>query len=252
MKKLIYVAFVSVMIFCFVAETAYADEILFRGLPWYSSMAEVKASFTDDSIFVDEVDEAVQVLYSKIDGNMHNLSYGITGYPAGWVAYSYLEGMDFNVAGYGLSDMMIYCCYGLDEKNVDREINSSRLYLASYTFNVVDKQGAFDDLKGKLTSLYGNGVENDVESSYYVIGENDLEEVSFTEHRIEWLGDNNTAAVLVYSESALGNSDLYHQYLVLTYGKTDSDAMVQAVCDAVEEERVKTENQNRTNTTNGL
>ena len=90
------------------------------------------------------------------------------------------------------------------------------------------------------------------EDGYYVIGENDLEEVSFTEHRIEWLGDNNTAAVLVYSESALGNSDLYHQYLVLTYGKTDSDAMVQAVCDAVEEERVKTENQNRTNTTNGL
>ncbi|MBQ8073919.1 MAG: hypothetical protein IJ231_09190 [Clostridia bacterium] len=252
MRKYICVVFVSIMIICLVAEAAYADEILFRGLPWYSSMAEVKASFADDPILVDEVDEAVQVLYSKIDGNMHNLSYGITGYPAGWVAYSYLDGMDFNVAGYGLSDMMVYCCYGLDENNVDREINSSRLYLASYTFNVVDKQGAFEDLKEKLTSLYGNGIENAVENSYYAIGENDLEEVSFTEHKIEWLGDNNTAAVLVYSESALGNSDLFHHYLVLTYGKTDSDAMVQAVCDAVEAERMKTEKQNRTNNTNGL
>ena len=252
MKKLVSVILISMMIFCLVAETANADEILFRGLPWYSSMTEVKASFADDSILVDEIDEALQVLYSKIDGNMRNISYGITGYPAGWVAYSYLEGMDFNVAGYGLSDMMIYCCYGLDENNVDRDINSSRFYLASYTFNVVDKQGAFDDLKGKLTSLYGSGIENDVESSYYAIGENGFEEIPFTEHRIEWLGDNNTAAVLVYSESALGNSDLYHQYLVLTYGKTDSDAMVQAVCAAVEAERVITENQNRTDSTNGL
>ncbi len=252
MKKMLCMFLISFVKIGILSTPAFADEILFRGIPWYASMTDVKASFSDDSIIVAETDEALQVYYSKIDGNMHNASLGMTRYPAGWVAYSYLEGQDFKVAGYGLSDMTFYCCYGLDENRVNRKSDNSRLYLASYTFGVVDKRGAFEDLKAKLSSIYGEGKESSESGFSYIIEEADLKENEITEYRAEWNGDNNTAAVLVFSESELSNDDLFHHYLVLTYGKTDSDTMVQSVCDAVEAECVAQENQSRTNSTYGL
>ena len=62
-------------------------------------------------------------------------------------------------------------------------------------FDVMDIDGAYSDLKTKLTSLYGAGEEACSTDTGYIL-ENGLQEYEYTKYQIKWEGNNNTAVVM--------------------------------------------------------
>ncbi|MBQ9265161.1 MAG: hypothetical protein IJ189_13265 [Clostridia bacterium] len=223
--------------------SACGEEILFRGIPWLSSLTEVQASFGEE-VPIDAVDEMQMLFYSKINGDFSNASDGFAPYPSGWVAFAPLSWYDVKVAGLEVKDMYIYCCYGIEDDHLLKDADSSQFYLASYSFGTNNKAEAYLELISKLSSLYGEGNEQTDDQSY-------LPGETFMDHSVKWEGDNHTAAVLSYRGLQSDDGEMIYDILQLTYGKTDSDTLIQAICDLSESAAVNAKAQH-TDDVNGL
>lgn len=214
---------------------ALGDEITFRGIPWESSMEEVERLLNMEYFFT--YDENQMRRWEDI-AYITNFEH-YYDYSAGWYGYCFSGQM--KVAGYPVS-LDVYCMYTVDEDGqILRDKSESKLYAASYNFDVVDYEATYRDLKGKLTALYGECTETiETEEGIYVDGEKNGTYNS--EFRIStWSGDNNTGIKLFCELSDLPNLILNHSQVLLCYGKTDVDSKLDALQNALANERLEKE-----------
>ncbi|MDO5765549.1 MAG: hypothetical protein Q4P84_07630 [Elusimicrobiales bacterium] len=195
-------------------------EILFRGIPWGSSIIQVveslnqqgvsisKQSIKRDSLmdawsldFYHSYMESVDHAGCRIDVHSMNTPFSD----------------DFRMGGYPVESIHAYCHYAYAADAVDRDDQHTQFYLVDAWIDATDEDAAYHDLKAKLTQLYGAPVE-DVASQYTANHRSDT-------YYCVWYGAQDTAVCLHYGCSAYKEGNDWGQetkYVILTYGKQDN------------------------------
>ena len=156
MKKVM--AIISILMIVAMMGSAFSgsdNQITFRGVEWYSTLAEVKdelgwadVDIMDDMILLSDIDEnwdySLSSGYNRIDD-------------MGLFAYYY----DAEVAGYKALTYMSFI-YPIENGASVKDANKAQLYMATYSISeYADLNAVYSDLKAKLDSLYGAGTVND-------------------------------------------------------------------------------------------
>lgn len=235
--------------FLMISSVACAEEITFRGIPWGSSMSKVEESFDSDMFYTH--DEATVRRWENITEQVD--WEHLYDYPDGWEClYMGFGEYAMKVAGYDVI-MSVACRYGIGENNeILKDKSDSVLCSASYTFDVIDYVAAYDDLKVKLTSLYGDGIETtDTDEGYYW-GMNTSDEYHTTVKVTTWVGENDTEAKLYCSVDDVDDPLLQNDLLVLYYGKTSEDENIERLQKLLHVEALSNEQESRNDDTSGL
>ena len=246
MKKLVVICILLVSMFV----SANAEEILFRGIPWDSSMSDVKRALNVDYFFTRD-----DVIIRRWENIEETVDYKhMSDYPSGWIGLYYGFGeTGLKVAGYNVASMQVNCIYGMkDDTTVDRGIDNSRLCSAYYVFEVINYETSYDDLKAKLTSLYGEGVESEDFGSGYYASANGNGEYNYTCKTTTWIGENDTAVKLYLSFDDVDNPLLMNDQLALYYGNTTMDKEIDKLQELLYSEKLREENENRSLDMDGL
>ena len=260
MKKLIVVLLIATML----SSNALAQEILFRGIPWGTSIKIAEEEVDDISNYCGSHDGAILPYWEGHTTNPlflpNNTSYG-----SGYLCYATFAAGDFAeygkslmVAGHYVGDVRMWFRYGVIDGELAKEASDSELYMAQYSFSVMDIASAYEDIKSKMIGIYGEGketVEDDDGLSYGVDSNGDLVKTEYTIHKKStiWYGENGTAAKLESSISSRpAEEDYLCHYLNLTYAKTDEDEKLEQVEKLVKAELLKAEAANITSDTSGL
>lgn len=178
---------------CMFFSSSFAEEekaeILFRDNPWCSSFDMVKKSFPSKVSWLSLYDKkAYQVesrLFRSEDAKQYDAYVACTVSPASYK----LEAIGFTVAGYPVSDVdLLFAYVPGDNGLIDHKNPATALYFAEYTFHPKDMRIVFDDLKNKLSALYGEFVE------IYSVNAGVENELTY----LSWFGSNDAAVTLVY------------------------------------------------------
>ena len=204
-------------------------EILFRGIPWGTKMPEVQ-----DVLNKEGKDNARGLLGQKHE--MHNLRSAGIDYSvdelrvpeAGDRGWFY----NINLAGYTTEETYTFYIYPIVDGQLVRSEDEAEFYFGYYLFRpgaLSDYVATYDDLKAKLTSIYGEGFETEEYSAMKTI----------------WTDEYGNKAVLRRS--------LNYDIINLGYIAGNADERLleaKAIIDAeaLEAERIKRE-QNADNTT---
>ena len=134
------------------AEPTYDKEILFNNIPWGSSLVQVEDTIPGIWIYLDDDEQFTESAYSCAGlGTLDEYDFARgTGMTASFLNYNK------PVGGYDVEYMHTYYAYTFPNNEINREHKNTSLYGADYELNFVDVNNAFDDLAGKLCSLYGN------------------------------------------------------------------------------------------------
>lgn len=232
MKRITAAVLFLVLLLPFFAFTETTNEkpIRFRGLEWYITKREAEATLIAEG--------ADKALLSSSEGDIYRLS-----------AIDYLRttmGSDrvddggfkelyrgLNVAGYKPD---VYACYyyHIEDGIIDRNEDKAVFYFGWYEFDYgefSDYIAVFDDLKAKLSSLYGEPETK--EDKYHIIA--------------TWVDkDGNTLQLLT--------NDKY-EYISLGYIASGSDERLDAVQVALDAEKAAieaAEREKNKNNTDGL
>lgn len=211
------------------------EEILFRNIPWGSNPNVANNLLGGEMLLSED-------FYIKDWSCAYDIfSAGVC--PGGHALIGSLD----EVAGYPVFMTTLYFMYSLQEE-IDHSIDASEFYLANYQFDVADVDAAYDDLKNKLTDLYGTGTEKRdtvTHSQWAVMGEGYSGKYDTLERCTTWIGGNNTQIVLMCS-SLIDDVDVFNgNFLLLTYGKTDIDQRLESLTDALWEEMKQAERANQ-------
>lgn len=222
MKKLICV-FMALVIFLSAAAAAEASdaeqkEIVFRGIPWGTSYAEVKKILSDTNWFE----------FTGFDMWTYSTE-SILNDASGDAGFEYLDielqcaAMDPNwiVAGYQTDGVTLYFAFTPSDVGLNRDKDSARLYGATYRFEPADVHAAADDLVEKLSSLYG---EHAGKKDCPTYGEN----VKYT---YLWSGLNSHVQLGVMDY--VPDAEYVNDSLWISYVTDDGDEWLQAASDAL-------------------
>ena len=229
MKKLgIYFLMVALLLTCTCGFAEEKKEILFRNIPWGSSITEYIAAIGNDKISGNA--SKIHTIYSweiKKDNDMDESELRIED--GGYYVSSYPK--NFTVAGIPVGNIYAYFMFTYDDDAVYTEEEKVSLYKAEYDLEPIDIAETFPILSEKLTGLYGQGKKAHG-SQKYLNG--------FTEYyeTITWEGANNTGVRLYmcYREED-GKKD--YRSLSLTYGKTNSVNLFNNLIAAITREQKK-------------
>lgn len=250
LKKLV----VSTLILCILirCSSAVADEILFRGIPWGTSITELKGAISDDfDLYIN--DEQMMPYWDGIGDQTDSILSLMFSSPSGWNGFDLFFSNQPLVAGYPLNGLRIYCAYGLEDGKVLRDADDSVFYAAQYSFEAQDIQSVYDDLKGKLEALYGVGTETVEEGGGYYASQSGSGEYSTVEKTTIWYGDYNTGVNLSCSISDRDPAeDWTSNFITITYGKADVATMLDDLQSAIKQELLQNEQDNRNDSTDGL
>lgn len=190
----------------------YDQEISFEGFYWGESPVEAAQQL--DTVY----SESMTPSWSNAGKIMTTSDYQL-----GYQVYKY---GNRSIAGYDVANFYMYFLYGHDNSGISISAEDAELYMVTMNLNVVDVQGAYDDLFNKLTSIYGHG--NTTTSKDSAVSSKDgYYESTLT--KTSWYGENNTGVILAVSipDKELSESgDMWSKYVVLAYGKTDSDQTI--------------------------
>lgn len=133
---------------------AYEEPILFRGIPWGSSYAEIAQEVELDDLYAQKGYGVADRLWK---GDSLDYDVGTEGY-ASYTTFP-------KVAGYQASYVVLDFAMVPDEDGhlpmdeygeVVPDPERTRLYAGIYFIYASDEYAAFEDLSNKLTSLYGD------------------------------------------------------------------------------------------------
>jgi len=240
MKNLLSTIIIFILVFA-CANVGLADEIQFRGISWLSSLSDVQASFGEE-VPIDAIEEFQMLLVSDLNGDYSNINeVSRVEYPSGWIGVCPASFYDVSVAGYPLDEINIYCSYDVEDGIILKDIDSSKLYLAAYRFDVSNVEEAYSDLQQKMNSLYGEGeiANNDYE---YSTGDVTINRTT------TWSGDNSTKAVLAYKGLDDASGSFSYAYLWLTYSTSDADDLIKTICQIQSGDELNRIDENRSNT----
>ena len=204
-------------------------EILFRGIPWGTKMTIVQESLSKEG-----KDNARGLLGQRHE--MHNLRSAGIDYSvvelrvpeAGDRGWFY----NINLAGYTTEETYTFYIYPIENGQLVRSEVEAEFYFGYYLFRpgaLSDYVATYDDLKAKLSSIYGEGVETEEYSAMKTI----------------WTDKDGNKAVLRRSL----NYDIINLGYIAGYADErllEAKAIIDA--EALEAERIKRE-QNADNTT---
>ncbi len=196
-------------------EPSYSGEITFQNYEWGASANAVSV------LLQEQFFESVTPTWSDADDLVPTPMYSV-----GFRIFDY---GDNKIAGYDVANFSMYFHYGEHEGKLNPNPEYSKLYLVTMNFNVADIEGTYNDLLQKLTSLYGEGKTTTSRGSAYSLSDGGYKHTTTT---TEWRGQNNSGIKLsmcLPSDNAPDSADMFHHYLVLSYGKTDSDSTISKV-----------------------
>ena len=175
----------------------------------------------------------------------------MTPYSVGKNGFFYpLSYDDIKVAGYDLSGIHIFCAYPAEDGRIIPDSSKSEFYLAYNNFDVLDTQGTFDDLREKLSSIYGSYEENVDEGHVTYYFESGPVEYNLAKKSIVWTrGNTSVKMYCVFDVDAEGPQQ---GTVYIYYGRTDYDEKLENLNRLKYLELVEVEQNNRTNETNGL
>lgn len=205
------------------------SEILFRGIPWYSTKAYAEKILLENNVTAKEDGWQSDSLYRLSALNYPNVNSGNDRVDGGGIKMSY---SGLTVAGYTPSEVHACYIYQIDNSgSLIRDIDNSQLYLAWYVFDgddFTDYQSLFDDLTAKLSSLYG--IATDDENAYLI--------------KKIWNDSNSNSIQMVMDDD--------RSYVTLGYIASDADSKLDEMQSAIDAENAAAEaverEKNATNT----
>lgn len=203
------------------AEASEHKLFSFRDIPWYSTKTEAEKILTDSGATIGTAAYKDNIL--RLDGiNFINVTSGKDRVDGGGVVGRY-NGL--NVAGYDVSETGSCYIYTINEDGtINRTEDDAEFYFGWYEFDsndYVDGEGIYVDLGEKLTSLYGEGIENTDSDYFDTITWNDIE--------------NNQIRLLLGGKS--GDS----KYVTLGYIVADADERLDEMQAALDSEAIASE-----------
>lgn len=211
------------------------NEILFRGMPWGTSVTEFSARIQTDMLKSgNNTISDKYTLYSWENGTKKNMDdplYSLKD--AGYRCFTF---PDAQVAGIPINEIEAYFTFTYENSTIYRGEDESSLYYAEYDLKPVDIGMTFPILKEKMTSLYGSGHEESATVNVTNLGGNDYTRYLET---VTWYGANNTGVRLFmqYHVDKVDGTTEY-KYLKLTYGKTNSVELLTDLKDALAKEEM--------------
>lgn len=215
--SLLFIVFVIFIFSCFNAAAAeeYEDPILFKNIPWETHYDEV--------LDLLQVDIPAERSWEWTPGGFDHEIFGddfVYSDSAGisvWIEPSEIE--NNKVAGYPFSSINLYFVFDRDEKGDPiRDIDHAVLGYANYSIMFGDDNGvtaqellqkALDDLKNKLSRVYGDiDRVNDSDDQYGFKSAwygADGTVVALTCEYADWGGDTPEMILIKYSYKGLNN-----------------------------------------------
>ena len=158
MKKVISIV---VLVLCIItgstlAETTkYEGEILFRNIPWGGTIDEVETALAGENLdFSYETEGSMGMNYTSLSDIVYMNGSWSEEYATEMSSICFTP---ITVAGYETFEVELYFAYLPNEDNeIDKKRENTFFTLACYKFKPVDLDRATEDMKGKLSSLYGD------------------------------------------------------------------------------------------------
>lgn len=192
------------------------SEILFRGIPWGVSATQYVELMREQGIncSISDTWNCYSWEFTPSGGELEATnSMSDAGYTCN------ASSLDVKVGGYNIRSIEADFLYTYDADNVYTGEDKSSFYRAIYYFDVVDPASTFEILRGKLSSLYGEGVSEKTSTGYWSTG-GDFHE--YSEWTV-WYGHNDTGVVLWRNYQILDSDGSVKKDSVrLQYGKTNS------------------------------
>lgn len=217
---------------------ALADDVTFRDIPWGSSVEALEKSLKADGGYVSSMDgypvpyaALFKTSHSKqgfatLEGGSYQTREGI-----GWFTNAFFM-TPLKVGGYDVPSVTTYAFYGLSDGVISKDKKDAVFYAAEYTFEVRDKEAAYNDLKEKLSILYGNVIEiEDNDSLTSLAGDSPIE-IKAKMHLAMWDIRGEDVFIVLNMESNDGpeddiNATAWYNCLTLSYIKTSYEPQMQ-------------------------
>ena len=190
----------TILVVCMLFSNAFAEEnstspILFRNIPWGSSMQTVLRSF-DGLSFSEPRDDYAGTVNHYI---YENSDIRYTDYVCTKVYARQLNGM--MVAGYELSNLYLYFAYTPDEtRTLPKDENHTAFTMGEYKIVPKDLSFVMNDLMQKLSRLYGEPVDHKTTGW------------SITHDIYVWRGADGTVVSLIGENYSSGSTYIYIRY----------------------------------------
>lgn len=201
------------------SSTAFADEILFRNVPWGSTMDEVEKAIPADMYWHNDEDDLradPAIFYEEGD----EFSFKYDAATAGTLASMYIFSDCPKVANYEPAEIgMHFVRMPVDGVVTYDDHSNTSMYSAYYLIEPESVEGATEDLIGKLKSVYG---EPDSSDEF-------VDTVFDTSIKLlVWRGDNDTFVSLrsvasTEKTSKYTNSD----FIRISYGTYQGDKWIE-------------------------
>ena len=253
MKKLLC-ALLMITLF---AQTAIASEITFRDIPWGSNVDSVLSmlygSDWQEGYLISEA------YISPLGNGFFTEEFGESYCFNGGFEWKDLRDSYFVVAGHNVAYTSFTFTYGIEDGVLSLAPEDSQLVKAEYTFGVTDKFLVYNDLKTKLTSLYGEPKLLRTEEPSFNF--DTYAECTDIRDACLWYGENNTAVLLSMNwKTSDGVTEEKFGYIgenaiYLSYAKTDIPDRIDIINECLKQEAVRTEQETvsqNTNNTDGL
>lgn len=206
-------------------------EILFRDIPWGSDSFSAKESMEQSGITSNFVWKNMNMPSVE---HLFVIDFYSSVPNAGNTAYFY----DFEVAGHKVSQACMNFMYKVENGIVDR--NTDELYSAVYTLDVADHQTVYDSLKQKLTDLYGEGEESESSRKGLILAGDYSGGYKYKILETTWNGANDTFVTLRWTSNTNDAASVQQECgIMIAYGKSDADKKLDALREAIDEEKKK-------------
>lgn len=201
---------IIVLLLISVISSALADEILFRGVSWGVNPAVARKQIDDPETYMQATYTNGSIAYplktaerlldrskNYWDGNYEFFSQHMI---LTRVCSLYMRN-EPKVGGYNIHLINMYFANDIQEEKIIYDEKASHFAMAEYTFDILDGNKAYADLKTKLSSLYGQGEE--VNDSYKdaMWFDNGLHGYIQNNSIVSFTGDNGTHAQLLFNET---------------------------------------------------
>jgi len=135
------------------------NQILFRDIPWYTTRSEAeKLLLEQNAIIIDNEEERSKYLFTTVS-KMQPASPSVPVIGAGYTG----KYENLLVSNYIPNSLVMYYMYTIDDEgNINKSDEDALFYYGEYTFWSDDynsQYSLYNDLKNKLISIYGEGVE---------------------------------------------------------------------------------------------
>ena len=205
-------------------KTEENKEIQFRNTPWGISFTEAEKLFPEYDLYgmtgeVMKFYPTMEIYTGSYDWNHSPEYHDINIIGACW-------NDEFDVAGYRTSNIELYFAYTLVDGIITHEESDSKMYGARYKFEPADAQSMIEDMKTKLSSLYGD-IDEDGKDDGFV----------WDYTWWIWKGANNTAVALTLED----DKDSERDEVWVSYFNYDGDKWLFEASDGEKERLLRQE-----------